>query len=72
MAKLYLYVQCTGIFLGLVVGAIMFIIAFNQNTQGEFITNPIGLFWVFYMWAAAISFPFTLISLFAGNKKKPQ
>lgn len=64
MTKLYLYVLYTGIFLGLVVGTIMCIIALNHNTQEEFITNPMGLFWIFYMWAATTSFPFMLISLF--------
>lgn len=56
------YILFFGILSGFIVGGIMIYIALRHNPQNEFTDNPEKALPLFFIWAAAVSFPFTLIA----------
>jgi len=50
-----------GIILGLCAGGVAAYAALDHNPQRFYTDFPAGLLAVFYMWAAAVSFPFAFI-----------
>jgi cell division protein FtsW (lipid II flippase) len=60
MSQLNKYILFIGIILGFIIGLVMIFIAEKHNPHNQFSENPIELFEIFYVWAAAVCFPFTL------------
>jgi hypothetical protein len=62
MLKYALGILIAGLICGCIVGGVMCYIALDHNPQMVFTQNPGDLFIVFYLWTAAVSFPFTIVA----------
>jgi len=75
MQKISFYILISGLILGIIVGAATVHIALAHNPQNEYTDNSEDLILLFFAWAGAGSFPFSLtasvIELYKHLKEKP-